>query len=63
MRTVIVAATAMPSLINIGSANQPVHLRCAPRPAEIRVFLNQFSVTHVNWRDPGNHRSCLELRC
>ena len=54
MRTVIVAAAAMLGLINIASANQPVHLHCAPKTTEIRVFLNQFSVTRGNWRDLGN---------
>ena len=54
MRTVIVAAAAMSGLINIASANQPVHLHCAPKTTEIRVFLNQFSVTRGNWRDLGN---------
>ena len=54
MRTVIVAAAAVLGLINIAAANQPVHLHCAPKTTEIRVFLNQFSVTRGNWRDLGN---------
>ena len=51
MRTVMVAAAVVLGLINIASANQPVHLHCAPKTTEIRVFLNQFSVTRGNWRD------------
>jgi hypothetical protein len=54
MRTVIVAAAAMSGLINIAAANQPAHLHCAPKTTEIRVFLNQFSVAHGNWRDLSN---------
>jgi hypothetical protein len=54
MRTVIVAAAAMSGLINIASANQLVHLHCAPKTVEIRVFLNQSSVTRGNWRDSAN---------
>jgi hypothetical protein len=54
MRTVIVAAAAVLGLINIATANQPAHLYCAPKTTEIRVFLNQFSVTRGNWRDLGN---------
>jgi hypothetical protein len=54
MGTEIIAAVVMSGLINIASANQPIHLNCAPKSTEIRVFVNQFSVTRGNWRDLGN---------
>jgi len=54
MRTMIVAAAAMAGFVNIASANQPAHLHCAPKTVEIRVFINQSSVTRGNWRDLAN---------
>jgi hypothetical protein len=54
MRTMIAAAAAISVLVNIASANQPVHVRCAPTTTEIRVFLNRLSVTHGNWRVLGS---------
>jgi hypothetical protein len=54
MKTVTVAAAAMSGLINIASANQPVNLHCAPTTIEIRVYLNQRSITRGNWRDSAN---------
>ena len=51
MRTVIVAAAAVLGLINIASANQPVHLHCAPKTTEIRVFLEP--IREVRIHDEG----------
>jgi hypothetical protein len=59
---VVVTGAAMSGLVAIASANQPVQLCCAPKTTEIRVFLNQFSDTHGNWRGLGNLiESWLEL--
>jgi hypothetical protein len=54
MKIEIIAAGAMSGLINIASANPPVHLHCAPKTSEIRVYLNQFSVARGSWRDLSN---------